>query len=198
VFSTSLPSQTVLDGLLGDLLDINGVGRTRLYENATSLTDANGVPSHSVAAVLEGGNVVKIAETILLRKTLGTGTFGSASQVVLDLSDIPRTIFFSRPEARPIEIRLTISPRTGYTSLVGDALKNALVEHVAKLDIGVPVSWSALFVPAKLGGSPEGLTYDITSLETRIPAAGWGVVPIPVSWNALPSCPLADITLTVT
>ena len=77
--SVGLPSQTVLDGIAAKILAVTGVTREKPYENDTDLTDANGIPSHSIAAVVEGGDDTEIAKAIALGKTPGSGTYGTAS-----------------------------------------------------------------------------------------------------------------------
>lgn len=52
--SVSASSQGYLAGLLGTLLNINGVNSAFVYENTTSSTDANGVPGHSIWVIVSG------------------------------------------------------------------------------------------------------------------------------------------------
>ncbi len=75
--STCKPSKTVLEGTIGGIAEISGVIRQRVYENFDSVPDENGIPGHSIAAVVEGGDNKEIAEEIYLRKTPGTGTYGT-------------------------------------------------------------------------------------------------------------------------
>lgn len=69
--SVALPSRTVLDGIQGAVALLSGVVRQRGFENDTSETDKNGIPSHSVAMIVDGGDVNAIASAIALKKTPG-------------------------------------------------------------------------------------------------------------------------------
>jgi uncharacterized phage protein gp47/JayE len=73
--STALPSLTVLDGIIGAVANVPGVTRYVAYENDTSAADANGIPSHSISLVVEGGDATAIANAIAAKKTPGSGTY---------------------------------------------------------------------------------------------------------------------------
>uniref|UniRef100_UPI0039E14609 hypothetical protein n=1 Tax=Anabaena sp. CCY 9910 TaxID=3103870 RepID=UPI0039E14609 len=53
--SVALPSRTVLEGTVGAVASVDGVVRYRAYENDTNSTDSNGIPSHSISMVVDGG-----------------------------------------------------------------------------------------------------------------------------------------------
>ena len=59
--STAIPSLTVFNGIIGAVAAVAGVTRYAAYENDTASPDTNGVPSHSIALVVEGGNATTIA-----------------------------------------------------------------------------------------------------------------------------------------
>lgn len=61
--STALPSLTVLDGIIGAVANVPGVTRYVPYENDTDATDANGIPSHSISLVVEGGATRRLSRT---------------------------------------------------------------------------------------------------------------------------------------
>ncbi|MBL1494619.1 hypothetical protein ELD59_29920, partial [Klebsiella pneumoniae] len=54
--SVALPSLTPFEAVDGAIANISGVTRHKLYENDTDTTDANGLPPHSIAAIVEGGD----------------------------------------------------------------------------------------------------------------------------------------------
>ena len=56
--STALPSQTILEGMIGAIAGISGVTRYKGYENDDNVPDDNGIPAHSSCMVVEGGDVV--------------------------------------------------------------------------------------------------------------------------------------------
>lgn len=161
--SVSLPSRTVLEGIIGGIATLPDVERYRGYENDTSITDSNGIPSHSIAIVVDGGDSTQIANTIATKKTPGTGTYGTTVVPVTDQYGITRNISFFRKTSVPVYVRVTLKPLTGYTNSVGVAIQNAIADYINTIPIGDPVLLHRLFVPANLNGS--GTVYDLTDLQ---------------------------------
>ena len=62
--SVAQPSQSIVKGLKGHLQGIENVQRVEVYENDKGVTDANGIPAHTVCAVVEGGDDTEIAEAV--------------------------------------------------------------------------------------------------------------------------------------
>ena len=79
--SVSIGSTGYLNGILGDILNLDGVTDGKVYENDTSATDSNGIPAHSIWAIVEGGANSDIANVIYAKKTAGAGMLGD---VVVD------------------------------------------------------------------------------------------------------------------
>lgn len=209
--SVALPSRTVLEGTIGAVASIVGVQRYAAYENDTSSTDSNGIPSHSIALVVDGGDAQAIADAIAAKKTPGTGTYGTTSEVVVDAYGISHTIRFSRPVLVPITVAITIKALTGYTSVVGDEIVSAVMSYLNALPIGGVelatgrgVGYTRLFVPAQLSGpyaspaSPaDSGTYEILTIliaRSGSPAAA----DVPLAYSEAATCTVSNITLTVT
>lgn len=168
--SVALPSRTVLDGVIGSVSQIVGVGRLTAFENDTSLTDSRGISSHSIALIVDGGDAKTIAEVIALKKTPGTGTFGNIEIIVTNHYGVPLPIRFSRPESIPIFVKITLEAFEGYTTLVGDKIKKAVAEYLNNLEIGTDIYRTKLFSPANLQSDPEGGTFYISKLEIGVSA----------------------------
>ena len=77
--STAIPSQNMLNSTIAGIASVSGVKRYKVYDNDSNETDKNGIPGHSIAAVVEGGLDADIAEQIYLRKGPGGGTYGTTS-----------------------------------------------------------------------------------------------------------------------
>lgn len=137
--STMLPSLAVLDGIVGAISQLNGVTRIQPYMNDTSITDSNGIPRNSISLVVEGGSAQAIGNLILLKKTPGSGTFGTTSVISLDSFGNPNTMSFYRPTIVPITVQITVTPLLGYSSVIGDAVIAAVISALVKLPIGVDV-----------------------------------------------------------
>lgn len=162
--STSLPSQAPLMGIQGGIANIDGVTRVKVYENDTSETDANGIPSHSIAAVVEGGDAEEIAETIRHKKPSGTGTHGTTVVTVRDPELNPINIRFFRPTQVSIRVKITLQPLAGYSSTYEDELRTEVVDYINSLGIGATVYLSKLYVPANLISSDHDSTYDVLGI----------------------------------
>ena len=74
----------------------------KVYENCTDSTDANGIPAHSIAAVIYGGNAPAVAQAIYDHKAPGIGTYGSSYEDVVDGNGNTHRINYSRTTSRRI------------------------------------------------------------------------------------------------
>lgn len=92
--SVALSSITPFEGVDGAIANVAGVTRHKLYENDTGATDSNGLPPHSISAIVEGGDVTEIAQTIRGNKGQGTATYGTTSVTVPDTYGNPHVISF--------------------------------------------------------------------------------------------------------
>lgn len=162
--SVALASQSLVEGVYAAVANVDGVSRATVYENDSDVTDSEGVPSHSIAVVVEGGDVDMIAQAIALEKPPGTGTYGTTSVVVVDSHGVPNTINFFVLDPVPLEVVITIQARLGYTSVIGDQLQQQLVDFINALAIGEDSYLSRLYSPANLGGVGDGATYVVTSI----------------------------------
>ncbi|MBS9422295.1 hypothetical protein EAE90_00650 [Photorhabdus caribbeanensis] len=162
--SVALPSRTVLDGIQGAISLIPGVVRRRGFENDTNVTDNNGIPPHSIAMIVDGGDAKLIAQAIETKKGPGAGTFGDTEIKVADNYGILHPIHFSRPKDVPVFVEITLTAFEGYTTLAGDRIRTAIASYIDAQLIGDNVYLSRLFSPANLRDE-EGLTYDIFEIQ---------------------------------
>lgn len=107
--SVSLPSQGYLEGLLGALLDTDGVTAAAVYENITNATDGNGIPGHSIWVVVAGGQLTDIANAIYVKRNAGCGMKGSVNVNVLQVDGSNFTVSFDRPTAEPLYISFNVT-----------------------------------------------------------------------------------------
>lgn len=195
--STALHGRTVLDGLVGALQGLLGVSYASAYENDTGTTDANGVPGHSIAVVVEGGDSAAIAEAIFEKKTPGCGTFGTTSVAVLDPLGVPRVINYFVPEVVMIDVEVQITAGIGYTATIGEEIKAALALAVNSQVVGQDVEVSRLYVPALLNGGVNSLTYVVIWVGAALHGDILGTPPLVMAFNQKAGLPLANITITL-
>ncbi len=197
--SVALASLTPFDAVDGAIANVEGVTRHKLFENDTEVTDANGLPAHSISAVVEGGDATVIANTIRSVKGQGVSTFGMTAVVVTDRYGNPYTIRFSRPVDVPVFVSITLRALTGYTSDVGDEMKAAVASYINSLAIGDSVLLSRVYSPANLGVVSGGNAryYDIMELLIGRSADSVAAANLTVLYDEAVSCSVENIEITV-
>jgi hypothetical protein len=155
--SVSIPSLSVLDGIVGGVWSVVDVTRVKGYENPEDIpmpVDLVGtlLPSHSIAIVVQGGQVDDICQMIALKKTPGSETTGDITEMVLDQYGIPNTIWYWQLINVMLTVQVTIKPLTAFTSTTNDYIRQAVVQFVNSFDVGEPSYHNRLFAPANLSG----------------------------------------------
>ena len=198
--SVALPSLTPFEGVDGAIANVAGVTRHKLYENDTGATDSNGLPPHSISAIVDGGDVTEIAQTIRGNKGQGTATYGTTSVTVPDTYGNPHVINFSRSTDVPIYGHITLKAFTGYTSQIGVQIQQAVADYINGLTIGDDVLLSRIYSPANLGVVSGGNAryYDIQELLIGKSAGSVAAANIIIAYNESASCKPENIVLTVT
>lgn len=175
-----------------------GVVYGTVYENDTNSTDANGLPAHSIAVVVSGGDATAIAATIYAKKAPGVGTYGTTTVAIADVSGAMRDIHFTVPTEVPIKVALTVAAGTGYTSAIGAQIKAAVVAFINDLSIGEDLVVSRLYAPALLLSVAASETYKINSLQAALaPSGTLGISDIVIAFTAKATCQLSDVTITI-
>ncbi|AUU90279.1 hypothetical protein C2U55_14925 [Enterobacteriaceae bacterium ENNIH3] len=198
--SVALPSLTPFDAVDGALANISGVTRHKLYENDTGSVDSNGLPAHSISAIVDGGDATTVARTLRGKKGQGVATYGTTTIVVADTWGNPHPISFSRPVNVPVFVAITLRVFTGYTSLIADQIKTAIASYINSLTIGDDVLLSRLYLPANLGVVSGGNAryYDINSLLIGKTASSVAATNLAIEYDHVASCTTANIVITVT
>lgn len=142
--SVAIPSQNMLNSTIAGIASIEGVTRYKVYDNDTNVTDENGIPSHSIAAVVEGGLDEDVAQQIYLRKGPGGGTYGDVSATYINDDGLPNVIKFFRPTYVSIDVDISIKRNVNYTTNVAELIKANIKEYINNLDIGYNVSITGL------------------------------------------------------
>ncbi|SAU78085.1 bacteriophage protein [Klebsiella pneumoniae] len=198
--SVALASLTPYDAVDGAIANVEGVTRHKLFENDTETTDANGLPAHSISAIVEGGDATSIANTIRSVKGQGVSTYGTTAVIVTDKYGNPYTIRFSRPIDVPVYVSITLKALTGYSSEVGDEIKAAVASYINSLAIGDSVLLSRVYSPANLGVVSGGNAryYDIMELLIGRSADDVAAANLVVAYDESASCSVDNIALVVT
>lgn len=123
-----------VDALLAHLLQLAGVIAVTVFENITDVTDADGMPPHSVEALVRttwspstSADQI-LVDTIFASVVAGPATYGSSSGTSTDTQDVAHTVYFSRPIEIPIYVAISITVDPDEYPTDGDAqVANAIV-----------------------------------------------------------------------
>lgn len=160
--STANPSNTVFEGTIGAVANVDGVVRYAAYENDTD-AERDGLPPHSITMVVDGGTNEDVAQAIYLHKTPGCYTNGDIEvNVTGSLTDIP--IRFYRPHYVDTSVKVSIKPLTGYTDATASQIKANIYDYINSLAIGETLYTPNLNAPilSALNGQPN---FYVTALE---------------------------------
>ncbi|ECA8631739.1 hypothetical protein ERG30_24865, partial [Salmonella enterica subsp. enterica serovar Newport] len=197
--SVAIPSITPFEGVDGAIANIAGVTRHKLYENDTGKADGNGLPPHSISAIVDGGDVTEIARTIRGNKGQGVRTWGKTSVTVPDKYGNPHIISFSRPTDVPVYGKITLKVFAGYTSQIGVQIQQAVADYINRLMIGDQVLLSRIYSPANLGVVSGGNAryYDIQELLIGKSPEAVAAANINIAYDESASCKPENIIITV-
>jgi uncharacterized phage protein gp47/JayE len=209
--SVALPSESTRDGISSNVGNLAGVTHVAVYENDQGTTDSNGIPGHSIAVVVEGGDAAEIAEAIFLKKCPGTGTFGTTSETVIDSHGMPQVINFFYVTVVTVAVEIHLDALTGYVSTTGDKVKASVAAFISALGVGQTDYLARLYAPANLSGSVAAAATGLTQTELDALASTYtvtallqsssgppGVQDVVIDFNEIAECAVANITLIVT
>lgn len=195
--SVALPASSPLGSIYAAIGQLSGVTNWTVYENSTAVTDANGVPSHSIDVIVAGGSLTEIAQTIQQTKSPGTGTYGGTSEVVTDAtSGLPITINFDVLAQTAVYVSLTIVPLANYVSTTAAAIAAAISAFINSLPIGGDVYYSQVYAAAQLQDAGVGTTYYISSLTLGTTPSPTGTANLTIAFNAIANCPTSNVVVT--
>ncbi len=195
-FSVAIPSQTVLEGMLGAIKNLPDVTAARVYENDTGGTDANGIPAGNIAFVVQGGDATEIATTIMVKKTQGVPTYGTTTESLVDSTGNPHDVNFSFASGKRILVAISLHGFSGYTTIIGDKIKAAVADYINDIGIGNKVMLVRLQLPAQLYGSMESKTYEIVTIAAAISPTTPGSSDVAIAFNQIATCQASDISIT--
>lgn len=196
--STELPSVSLWEGIIGSLLNLPGVIRVSGVKNDEDDPSPEGVPGHTIAMIVDGGEVDEIGETIFLKKGEGVGTYGSVQTTYIDTYGFPNVIKFSRPTIVNAYITLTITPSTTYISSVADEIKQRIADYINGLSIGESVNIARVLSSA-VKDCTTGVDdrFDVTAITMGEASGSQTAASIPIEWNEAAYCDVDNITVTL-
>ena len=134
-----------VEAIRADLLAVSGVTEAFVFDNPTDTTDGDGLPPHSIEAVVLGGTDAAIRECLWDSVAGGIQTYGTTSGTVTDSQGFTHTVKFSRPTTKTIHVIVDLTKDADYPA-DGDAqVKQAVIDHGTLLGIGDDVITTALY-----------------------------------------------------
>lgn len=196
--SVAQPSQSIVKGLKGHLQGIENVQRVEVYENDKGVTDANGIPAHTVCAVVEGGDDTEIAEAVWLRKAPGCGTYGNQTVEITDDEGQTYEIGFSRVSYVDIDIEINLSVRAGYSATTPDEIRAAIVRYLDDFSIGTDLTTSIIWMVAQeVNADYRTPTFAINSIRAARHGQTKGVLDVVIGYDEVARGNLNYITVNV-
>ena len=169
------------DTLLAAIRNADAVEDAKLYVNETDVPDADGIPAHSIAAVVMSGYTSAIARAIFDHKPPGIGTYGSTSKTVTDGDGNEHTICFTRYSDLMIQLYPFITVLAGGDrEAIENAVRPAIIEFVSALRIGEALNVPQLYGIAYSADPAIANTFVITDIQAAVPGQSSvlrGVVP---------------------
>lgn len=162
------------------LANVAGIGSATVIENATSTVDGAGRPPHSYEVIVTGGTDADVAEAVWYSHGAGIELFGNTSEIYVDPRGRPHTVYFSRPTAINIAIRVTYTayPEEVLPGNAEELMRTALVEYVNDLGGDVDVIVGRMF--SVVYGAVDGL--DDVTIETQTLTSP-GDTPVGLDWD---------------
>lgn len=189
----SRPGSTTVDAIQADLLALDGVTDAIVIENDTDATDGDGLPPHSIAAVVRGGTAAEIAEALYQGKAAGIATHGSTTETYTDSQGVDHDVEYS--EASEIPLYCTVSLTAVEGDYAGDgAVKAALVAEFGAMPSGRDVKVARAYA-AVLGVAG---VVDVTAILLDDVDAPVSFANITVDFDEYANLETADIDVTST
>jgi hypothetical protein len=127
--SVAGPSQGYTDSIEAAVLEVDGVTACICEENVTDVTDAKGIPPHSIWVIVEGGADANIAQAIYATRSAGSGMYGSEIVEVNRPNGRTMEIKFDRSGTEDLYVRFNIIVIGGGT-IDTDNLKTLIIQNV--------------------------------------------------------------------
>jgi len=126
--SLAIVATGYLDSIEAALLAVDGVTEAVVYENYTDTTDGDGIPPHSIWAIVEGGTDADIAAILYAKKTAGAGFLGDEEVDVERTYGRTYPVKFDRATDEDLYVQFSVSLPGGVIDT--DALAADIVENV--------------------------------------------------------------------
>lgn len=207
--STETPSIGIAESIYGGLNKLDGVTYAKVFCNRTNATDAKGIPAHSIAVIVRGGDNTEIAKEIFIRAGVATGFHGSTTINIIDSMQVATPVSFTRPDEVEVDVSIVVDEIEGsefpadFAALIKQNIVDYAVDGPAGIGIeggsfdsfGFPPSEnivaSRLYIPVN---AVKGIK--ICSLEIAKHGETLGTDDIVIDWDEVGLFVAENITVT--
>jgi uncharacterized phage protein gp47/JayE len=192
------PGTSPIDAIRADLLKLDDVVSVTVFVNNTDSTNSDGMPPHSVEALVRPTEIVPtgfdqaVWDTLLSSVAAGIVTTGNTPGTALDSQGTSHTMAYSRPEEVPIYVIVTlIKDADEYPTDGDDLIKDAIVAWGDELSCGKDAVASAIAAQAF---TIDGVL-DVSSVKIGLAPAPTLSATIPITLRQLATYSTANISV---
>ncbi|MBW2672059.1 MAG: baseplate J/gp47 family protein [Deltaproteobacteria bacterium] len=187
----SKPGTGTVDAIRADLLNVSGVTSARVFENDTDATDGDGLPPHSIEALVLGGAAQDVVDQIWASKGAGIQTYGASSGTAEDSVGDNHTVNYTRPTEKRIYLEIDLTTDADYP-VDGDAqVATAAAALVQAFVIGDD------FILAVVSAAAFGVSgvVDVTAIRAGFTISPVGTVNLSIGIRELATLDTSDIVV---
>lgn len=159
-----------LDAVTAAVKNCLWVRDAKVYENDTDETDANGIPAHSLAAVIYAGDGPSVARALYETKAPGIGTYGSSYEDIEDGSGNTHRIYYSRTATRRVYAYMTVRRLAGCDeNAVTEAVTAAVNSYINEgLGVAEPLIIPRLYAVAYNADPELAKTFAVADIYANL------------------------------
>jgi len=128
--SVALPAIGALNATQAAIFGVDDVLDAIVYENVGSATDSNGVPGHSIWAIVDGGADADIGQAIYSKRNAGCGMKGTEEVSISQVNGVPFVVKFDRPVYEDLYVSLTLTSIDPLHAIDDEWLKQQIFENI--------------------------------------------------------------------
>ena len=173
----------------------------KVYANETASTDSRGIPAHSIATVIYGGDQAAVAKAIYDHKAPGVGTYGSTTKTITDASGIQHQISFSLNGSKRVFVYLTLRRLTGCDEeAIQAALPGPIRDFITGLEIGEALEIPVLYAVAYAAAPELSKTFAVADIQANVAGSStYTRDTVACAWNEKITCPtVGGVTINFT
>lgn len=187
---------TTTEAVRVEVAKLEGVVSVSVLENETDAT-VDGIPPHSIEAIVLGGDGPTIARTIMNEKAAGIRAFGTTTHTIADSQGEEHSIGFTSPAELTIYLEVSLTAKDGEYGGT-DVVKEVLVDYGdnnLRNHPGADVILSKL--SAEIFRGVTGIL-DVTEIRVDVTPSPAGLSNYPVGRREVADLDTARITVNVT